>query len=117
MTGTEWVNWAGNQRDAAVVRRPGSTDEVAALVKQARADGRTVKPAGAGHSFTAAASTGGVRLHLDRLTGPVSVDAERRPVTAPAGVPPAPPKPRPPQPRVGPPNPLDNIPPDIPRAD
>src|SRR2546430_5838766 len=87
MTGTEWVNWAGNQRDAAVVRRPGSTDEVAALVKQARADGRTVKPAGAGHSFTAAASTGGVRLHLDRLTGPVSVDAERRLVTVPAGMP------------------------------
>jgi L-gulonolactone oxidase len=86
MTGTEWANWAGNQRDNADPVWPASATEVADAVKQARADGRTVKPVGAGHSFTAAAQTDGVRLYLDRLAGPVSVDSQRKLVTVPAGM-------------------------------
>ena len=52
MTHQEWSNWAGNQRDCARRVRPGSVAEVADAVKRARAEGRTVKPVGAGHSFT-----------------------------------------------------------------
>jgi len=82
-----WTNWAGNQADSAAVTRPGSTAEVAALVKQARADGRTVKPVGAGHSFTGAALTDGIRISLDRLADLVSVDRASRLVTVQAGMP------------------------------
>ncbi len=87
MTGQEWANWAGNERDTAPVLRPGSTGEVADAVKQARADGRTIKPVGAGHSFTAAAVTEGTRLRLDRLSGVVSVDPAEKLVTVGAGTP------------------------------
>ncbi len=85
---TAWQNWAGNQRaGAARVARPASTEEVAAVIRAAAAEGRPVKPVGTGHSFTAAAVTDGVRLELDRLTAPVRVDRERRRVTVPAGMP------------------------------
>ena len=82
-----WSNWAGNQRvDATRVVRPASTEEVAAAVRAAAAEGLTVKPVGAGHSFTAAAATGGVRLELDRLAGLVAVDRDTRQVTVQAGM-------------------------------
>jgi L-gulono-1,4-lactone dehydrogenase len=72
---TGWSNWAGNQHAvAASVARPASTDEVVDVVRRAAAEGRPVKPVGAGHSFTGAAATTGVRLELDRLTGIVAVD-------------------------------------------
>src|SRR5256886_7284751 len=74
VTNHEWVNWAGNVRDTARTVRPGSVDEVAEVVKQARAEGRTVKPAGSGHSFTAAAQTDGIRLDLSRLAGLISIE-------------------------------------------
>jgi len=70
----EWANWAGNVRDTAPTVRPGSADEVADLVKQARAEGRRIKPAGTGHSFTAAGQTDGIRLDLSRLSGVYSVE-------------------------------------------
>jgi len=85
VTGQEWTNWAGNQRDAAPVLASASPDELADLVKKARADGRTVKPVGAGHSFTAAALTGGTRLDLSRLAGLVSEDREQKLVTVGGG--------------------------------
>jgi L-gulonolactone oxidase len=72
----EWANWAGNVRDTAPTVRPGSVDEVADLVKQARTEGRRIKPAGTGHSFTAAGQTDGVRLDLSRLSGVSKVDGK-----------------------------------------
>ena len=85
---TAWRNWAGNHRAiAAAVARPTSTDEVADVVRRAAAAGRTVKPVGTGHSFTAAAATTGVRLELDGLTGLVSVDPAQRLVTVRGGTP------------------------------
>src|SRR2546430_9643060 len=74
MASHEWVNWAGNIRDTAPTVRPGSVDEVAEVVKRARAEGGSVKPAGSGRSFTAAAQTDGVRLDLGRLAGVTAVD-------------------------------------------
>jgi FAD-linked oxidoreductase len=82
-----WSNWSGNQRvDATRVVRPGSAEEVSAAVRAAAAEGLTVKPVGAGHSFTAAAATAGVRLELDALSGLVGVDRETRRVTVQGGM-------------------------------
>jgi L-gulonolactone oxidase len=88
MVTPSWTNWAGNQRaTAAAVLQPTNADEVAQAVRSAAADGRTVKPVGTGHSFTAAAATTGVRLELDRLTGLVAVDPVAKLVRARGGTP------------------------------
>jgi L-gulonolactone oxidase len=50
---TRWHNWAGNERAEAVVVRPTSADEVAAVLAAATAAGRRVRPIGSGHSFSA----------------------------------------------------------------
>src|SRR5215472_19272964 len=53
-----WHNWAGNV--TAQPRRsasPASSDEVAAEISRAAADGLTVRMTGTGHSFTPAAVT------------------------------------------------------------
>jgi L-gulonolactone oxidase len=82
-----FANWAGNQRGNAVrVARPGKPEEVAAIVRAANVDGLTVKAIGAGHSFTGAALTDGVRIDPDRLAGLVGVDRERKQVTVQAGM-------------------------------
>ena len=74
-----WRNWAGNQRaTAAAVARPVSTDEVAAVVREARRVGRTVKPVGNGHSFSDVAVTSGVRVELGAMTGVSIVDRQAR---------------------------------------
>jgi len=83
-----WRNWAGNYRAvAAGVARPSSADEVAGVVRSAVAEGRTVKPVGSGHSFTAAAATTGVRVDLAALSGLVAVDRSTRTVRVRAGTP------------------------------
>lgn len=82
-----WRNWAGNQR--ATPRRvltPRTTEEVAAAVTGAAADGLTVRMAGTGHSFTGAALTEGVLLRPEGLTALRTVDAARGLVTAEAGM-------------------------------
>ncbi|MFE3887948.1 D-arabinono-1,4-lactone oxidase [Streptomyces lydicus] len=83
-----WRNWAGNvtARPARTVS-PASTEEVAAAVRTAAADGLTVKAAGTGHSFTSAAATDGLLIRPERLTGVRSVDREAGTVTVAAGTP------------------------------
>jgi L-gulonolactone oxidase len=74
-TGTQWRNWAGNQHAvAAAVARPTSTQEVVSVVRAVAAAGGTLKPIGAGHSFTAAAATTGTHLDLTGLSGLISAD-------------------------------------------
>ncbi len=82
-----WTNWAGNQK--AQVRRiatPASTREVAQTVREAAAAGLKVKPAGSGHSFTAAAVTDGVLIRLDHLSRTRSADKASGLVTVEAGM-------------------------------
>ncbi|WP_214111267.1 D-arabinono-1,4-lactone oxidase [Acrocarpospora catenulata] len=68
--GERFVNWAGNQVGVpAEVRSPASAEEVAAAVRDAVRDGRTVRMVGTGHSFTGVALTDGLMLRPDRLTG------------------------------------------------
>jgi L-gulono-1,4-lactone dehydrogenase len=84
--GSAWSNWAGNQRaDAARVVRPTTIDELAATIKAAGDDCLTVKPVGAGHSFTCAAVTSGIRLDMSAFTGIRTVDRSRRLVTVGSG--------------------------------
>lgn len=69
-----WKNWAGTQSCApGRVHQPSDSAEIAAIVARAAAEGATVRPLGAGHSFTPVACTDGHRVQLDRMTGVVGV--------------------------------------------
>jgi len=84
---TPWSNWAGTAKAAATrVARPASTDELASELRKAAEDGLRVKAVGAGHSFTPAALTSGLRVELDQLASPVRVDTTTRRVTVQAGM-------------------------------
>ena len=82
-----WRNWGRNQSaQPARVIRPLSTDEIAAFVAHARKAGTTVKPLGAGHSFTGIAATDGAHLRLDTMSDVLSHDAATGRVRVQAGV-------------------------------
>ncbi|MEV8022150.1 D-arabinono-1,4-lactone oxidase [Streptomyces sp. NPDC086554] len=83
-----WRNWAGNvsARPAREVT-PASVEELAAEVRRAKEDGLKVKPVGTGHSFTAAATTDGVLVRPELLTGIRKIDREAGTVTVEAGTP------------------------------
>ncbi|WBB62606.1 FAD-binding protein [Streptomyces sp. WMMC500] len=86
-TGT-WRNWAGTvaARPARTVS-PATTAEVADAVRAAAEDGLKVKAVGTGHSFTAAAATGGLMIRPERLVGIHEIDREAGTVTVAAGTP------------------------------
>jgi L-gulonolactone oxidase len=70
-----WINWAGDERcSPAAVVRPRSVEELTAAVRDAGAAGRTLRVAGAGHSFGDLVATDGVLLQLDGLAGVLAVD-------------------------------------------
>jgi FAD-linked oxidoreductase len=72
-----WINWAGDERcSPAAVVRPRSVEELTAAVRDAGAAGRTVRVAGAGHSFGDLVTTDGVLLQLDGLAGVLAVDRD-----------------------------------------
>ena len=77
-----WRNWVGNQScEPERIAMPESEDEVCALV----AGARSVRVAGAGHSFTPVVATDGLLLDLTRLPRIRSLDAARgRVVVGPA---------------------------------
>ncbi|MDL4775023.1 D-arabinono-1,4-lactone oxidase [Actinomadura xylanilytica] len=84
----KWQNWAGNQQATPHrVATPRTTDEVAAAVRTAAADGLTVRMTGTGHSFTGAAVAEGVLLKPGGLTAVRSVDTATGLVTVEAGLP------------------------------
>ncbi len=67
-----WRNWSGVEHAYPAERlAPASEDELAAVLQTARAP---IRPVGAGHSFTALATTDGALLSLDRMTGLVAHD-------------------------------------------
>ena len=70
-----WRNWAGDQAcTPAAVEHPASATEVAEAVGRARSAGRTLRVAGAGHSFTDAVLTDGTLLALDRMRRVLEID-------------------------------------------
>jgi len=71
----EWTNWAGDQRcRPARIEVPSGRGDLMESVKRAVDDGLPVRAAGAGHSFTDAACTGGLMLDLSRLNRVLDVD-------------------------------------------
>jgi L-gulonolactone oxidase len=86
-----WRNWAGNQTaDGVTIVHPETPDQVAAIVREARAEGRRVKAIGSGHSFTGIGrpeGPRGIQLVLDRLTGIRSIDRDTGLVTVGGGTP------------------------------
>ncbi|MGW8377254.1 D-arabinono-1,4-lactone oxidase [Streptomyces sp. ODS28] len=83
-----WRNWAGNVSVSPVrTSCPSTTEGLAEVVRRAAEDGLTVKAAGTGHSFTAAAATEGVLIRPDRMTGVRRIDRAAGTVTVAAGTP------------------------------
>ena len=71
-----WKNWAGDQTCSPVeALAPADTAAVAAAVERAAAAGRTVRVAGAGHSFSDAVLTDGTLLSLRAMDRVLDVDA------------------------------------------
>ena len=58
----QWTNWAGTASASPHrVEHPASTDAIAHAITSARADGRSVRPRGSGHSFSEiAVAPGGI---------------------------------------------------------
>ena len=85
---SEWRNWGGNvSASPAEVQHVGSVHGVADAVRRAASSGLRVRVAGSGHSFTPLVATDGLLLHVDRLSGVVGIDRERRRVRVLAGTP------------------------------
>jgi FAD/FMN-containing dehydrogenase len=84
-----WTNWVGNQSfTARRIETPRDEDEVAALLREAGAAGTTLRPVGAGHSFTPLIENpGGVVLDQSALSGVTACDEGARTVTALPGTP------------------------------
>lgn len=84
-----WTNWAGNQ--SALPSRtatPGTAEELGREILRAADQGRTVKAAGSGHSFTSIASPGdGLLLRPHALTAVRELDREAGTVTVESGLP------------------------------
>jgi L-gulono-1,4-lactone dehydrogenase len=73
--GTEWRNWAGDQRcRPAELVRPRDREELAAAIGAAAEAGREVSVAGSGHSFTEAAMTNGTMIDIGALKGVIDAD-------------------------------------------
>ena len=83
-----WTNWARTETATPTAAAPRTPEEAADVITTAAANGRTVRPAGSGHSFTGIGSPGsGVLLDLRHWTGIVSTDLDRKQVTVRAGTP------------------------------
>ncbi|HSC04981.1 MAG TPA: FAD-binding protein [Solirubrobacteraceae bacterium] len=90
-----WKNHLGNQRiDPLRIYAPRSIEEVSQIVRQAEAQGVTVRAVGSGHSWSDVALTRGYLLKTDGLAKPVATEpeflrpewADRRVVRAEAGI-------------------------------
>jgi FAD-linked oxidoreductase len=87
MAGAAWTNWSRTERCVpAVLARPGSRAEVAAAVVAAARAGRTVRVAGAGHSFTDGVLTDGTLLSLERMARVLDADPAGGLVRVEAGI-------------------------------
>jgi FAD-linked oxidoreductase len=78
-----WRNWSGSQQSMPKLRSaPGSVQELQDLIASASG---TVRPVGAGHSFSPLVPTDDTIVSLSRLSGLVSHDAQRLQATLWAG--------------------------------
>ncbi len=79
-------NWSGNQiYFPEHIAQPETEEEIITLVRQARKTGKTIRPIGSGHSFTAVCVTDQVLVTLDGYQGIISINAATNEVTVKAG--------------------------------
>jgi FAD-linked oxidoreductase len=76
-----WSNWSGSVQSPAVVRRPRTEDELAAIVREAT----TVRPTGAGHSFMPLCASSDAIVSLEDLEGRLTIAPDRKTARIPAG--------------------------------
>ena len=77
-----WQNWSGSvQAIPRQIVKPHSVDELARLMGAYGREGRRVRVAGAGHSFTPLVQSNDVLVSLDQLQGIEKIDAEHGTVT------------------------------------
>lgn len=70
-----WENHSRDQRcEPRRIEHPETTEEVAALVAEAEAQGLKVRAVGAGHAWSDVALTDGLLLETDRLSGLLELD-------------------------------------------
>jgi FAD/FMN-containing dehydrogenase len=82
----EFTNWSGNVRfTPSRTEAPRDADDVRDLVRRAREEGKHVRVAGSGHSFTPLLETDGVLVSTEHLHGVVGVDHDRMEATIQAG--------------------------------
>jgi L-gulono-1,4-lactone dehydrogenase len=85
--GAAWSNWCGDQRCApSALAHPSSIDELSDAIARAAGEGRRVRVAGSGHSFSDIACTDGVMVRLDRMTRVLDVDRSSGLVRVQAGI-------------------------------
>ncbi|SDT20251.1 D-arabinono-1,4-lactone oxidase [Microlunatus soli] len=83
---TGWRTWGRTERATpSAIIAPADAAAIVDIVGRAAFRGGTVKPVGAGHSFTPIAVTTGIQLDLCRLSGLFAVDVDQRRVTLGAG--------------------------------
>jgi FAD/FMN-containing dehydrogenase len=82
-----WENWSGSVKTSpATIETPVSEDAIVSLVNVARANKRTVRGIGSGHSFTPlCAADDGILLSLDNMQGLIAADRAARTATFHAG--------------------------------
>jgi FAD-linked oxidoreductase len=76
-----WSNWSGSVRAATTVQRPRNEDELASLVREAR----SVRPTGAGHSFTPLCASNDAIVSLEDMEGELAIASDRKTARIPAG--------------------------------
>ncbi len=82
-----WTNFAGDQScTPASFESPADRDQVGAAIGRAAKVGRTVRVAGAGHSFTDAVLTDGTLLSLERMDRVLDIDRDSGLVRVEAGI-------------------------------
>ncbi len=82
-----WRNWSAEQRcRPMVMARPNTREGLISAVIAASKEGRRVKAAGSGHSFTGAALTEGTMVRLDSLDRVLEVDRPAGRVKVEAGI-------------------------------
>ncbi|MDY7082499.1 MAG: FAD-binding protein, partial [Halobacteria archaeon] len=69
------------------IHKPETENEIVELVEKARNEGREIRVAGAGHSFTRVVETNDILVSLENFTGIEDIDKNARTATVRAGTP------------------------------
>ncbi len=86
MQSESWTNFSGRVTcKPARLARPRDEAELIEAVRAAAADGRGLRVAGTGHSFTPLCASDGTLVSLDDWQGVIALDRERRQATVRAG--------------------------------